>query len=73
MDNLYLELTNFLLDNSFYALSTQCLSYIEDKESTVVKYAYIRSQMLNHNFSEAADLLEDIFVNIDPDMVEAYI
>ena len=73
LDNLYLDLTNFLLDNSFYALSTQCLSYIEDKESINVKYAYIRSQMLNHNFSEAADLLEDIFINIDPEMTEAYI
>ena len=73
LDNLYLDLTNFLLDNSFYALSTQCLSYIEDKESINVKYAYIRSQMLNHNFSEASELLEDIFINIDPEMTEAYI
>ena len=48
LDNLYLDLTNFLLDNSFYTLSTQCLSYINDKESINVKYAYIRSQMLNH-------------------------
>jgi len=29
--------------------------------------------MLNHNYKEAALLLEDITSNIDPEMTEAYI
>lgn len=68
LDNLYMSLTDFLLDNSFHSLSSQCLSYVNDKDSINVKFAFIRSQMLNQNFEEASILLKDIFTNIDPDM-----
>lgn len=73
VNEVYLELANFLLDKSFYSLSKQCLQYVTEKDSVRVIFANTKSKMLLLQYAEAAEDLHHLFNNVDPDLTEAMI
>ena len=74
-NEVYLELVEFLLSKSLYALSKKCLEYLEgeDTKSVRVLFAEAKAKMLQLNYQEAAVDLEHIFKEIDETQTDAYI
>jgi len=64
-NQVYLELSEFLLSKSLSNLSDRALSYITEKDSVRVLFCQTKAKMQLLKYQEAADALYDLFTNID--------
>lgn len=67
-DEIWLDLTEFLLSESLSGLSTRALSYVTDKEQARALNLLADSHMQRKNFGEATNCLETIISNSPTDL-----
>lgn len=72
-NDVYIELAEFLLDKSLCFLSLKCLDYVTDKGTTRVLFCLTKAKMLQLKYHEASEDLSNLFTNIDPSLIDAYI
>ena len=72
-NNVYMELGEMLLDKSLCQLSKSVLERVTDQNSVRVMFALAKARMLLLEYSQAADDLQTIIGDIDPQMIDAHV